>query len=58
MLTLRATGRGFKLTYESPKNEGLALFELGERAFDHLLILPSKSRGIDTYQLNAHEADL
>ncbi|TAQ86221.1 hypothetical protein B7494_g5459 [Chlorociboria aeruginascens] len=39
-------GRGFELTYESPKNEKLGLFELGERAFDHLLILPPKSKGL------------
>ncbi|KAG4425310.1 hypothetical protein IFR04_001460 [Cadophora malorum] len=38
--------RGFSLTFESPKNEKLALFHLGERAFDHVLILPSKSKGL------------
>ena len=44
---LLATDRGFSLTFESPKNEKLALFHLGERAFDHVLILPSKSKGRD-----------
>ncbi|PQE15755.1 hypothetical protein CJF30_00006184 [Rutstroemia sp. NJR-2017a BBW] len=39
-------GRGYKLTFESPKNENLGLFELGERAFDHVLILPAKSKGL------------
>ncbi|TVY36104.1 Dolichyl-diphosphooligosaccharide--protein glycosyltransferase subunit [Lachnellula occidentalis] len=39
-------GRGFKLTYESPKSDKVALFELGERAYDHLLILPPKSKGL------------
>ncbi|TVY23785.1 Dolichyl-diphosphooligosaccharide--protein glycosyltransferase 48 kDa subunit [Lachnellula hyalina] len=38
--------RGFKLTYESPKSDKVALFELGERAYDHLLILPPKSKGL------------
>ncbi|OWO97876.1 hypothetical protein B2J93_7673 [Marssonina coronariae] len=39
-------GRGFSLTFESPKSEKLALFHLGARAYDHVLILPSKSRGL------------
>lgn len=39
-------GRGFDITFESPKSEGVALFNLGERAYDHLLILPPKSKGI------------
>ncbi|KAH8816860.1 dolichyl-diphosphooligosaccharide--protein glycosyltransferase-like protein 48 kDa subunit [Xylogone sp. PMI_703] len=38
--------RDFKLFFESPKSENLALFNLGERVFDHLLILPPKSRGL------------
>lgn len=38
-------GRGFKITFESPKSEKVGLFELGERAFDHVLILPPKSKG-------------
>lgn len=37
--------RGFEITVDSPKNEKLALFELGDRAYDHLLLLPSKSKG-------------
>ena len=37
--------RGFAITYESPKSEGLALFKHGERVYDHLLILPGKSKG-------------
>jgi oligosaccharyltransferase complex subunit beta len=40
------TGRGFKTTIESPKAEKLALFELGERAYDHLLLLPAQSKGM------------
>jgi hypothetical protein len=39
-------GRGFKTTIESPKAEKIALFELGERAYDHLLLLPAKSKGM------------
>lgn len=38
-------GRGFKISFESPKNEKLALFEHGERAYDHLILLPPKSKG-------------
>lgn len=37
--------RGYKLTFESPKNDKLALFQHGERAFDHVLLLPPKSKG-------------
>lgn len=33
------------MSYESPKNEKLSLFELGERAYDHLIILPIRSKG-------------
>lgn len=40
--------RGFKITFESPKSENVGLFELGERAYDHLLILPPKSKGMRT----------
>ena len=39
-------GRGFKTTIESPKAEKIALFELGERAYDHVLLLPAKSKGM------------
>ncbi|KAH8701759.1 putative oligosaccharyl transferase subunit [Talaromyces proteolyticus] len=38
--------RGYDITFESPKNDKLSLFSLGERAFDHLLILPPKSKGL------------
>lgn len=38
--------RGYKLTFESPKNDKLALFQHGERAFDHILLLPPKSKGL------------
>ncbi|KAL6718884.1 oligosaccharyl transferase glycoprotein complex, beta subunit [Lecanora helva] len=39
-------GRGYKLDFQSPKNEKLALFLHGERKYDHLLLLPSKSKGL------------
>ncbi|KAL2132912.1 hypothetical protein VTI74DRAFT_3161 [Chaetomium olivicolor] len=39
-------GRGFQLSFESPKSESLALFHLGERAYDHLLFLPTKIKGL------------
>ncbi|KAL4904503.1 hypothetical protein BDW74DRAFT_154006 [Aspergillus multicolor] len=37
--------RGYNLIFESPKSEQLSLFELGERAYDHVLLLPPKSKG-------------
>lgn len=42
----RHPDRGYKLTFESPKNEKLSLFQHGERAFDHILLLPPKSKGL------------
>ncbi|KAJ5223617.1 hypothetical protein N7468_008159 [Penicillium chermesinum] len=39
-------GRGYDLTFESPKSDKLSLFAHGERAYDHLLILPPKSKGL------------
>jgi len=41
-----ALDRGYKLTFESPKNEKLSLFQHGERAFDHILLLSPKSKGL------------
>ncbi|KAI9713688.1 MAG: oligosaccharyl transferase glycoprotein complex, beta subunit [Chrysothrix sp. TS-e1954] len=38
-------GRGFKITTESPKSDP-ALFKLGARTYDHLLILPSKLKAL------------
>ncbi|KAL8792535.1 MAG: hypothetical protein Q9195_004905 [Heterodermia aff. obscurata] len=37
-------GRGYKLSFESPKNEKLSLFKLGERVYDHIILLPPKSK--------------
>ncbi|KAH8423516.1 dolichyl-diphosphooligosaccharide-protein glycotransferase [Aspergillus melleus] len=37
--------RGYNIFFESPKNERFSLFEYGERAYDHLLILPPRSKG-------------
>ncbi|KAE8454391.1 hypothetical protein EG329_000013 [Mollisiaceae sp. DMI_Dod_QoI] len=39
-------GRGFSITFESPKSDKVALFELGERAYDHVLLLPTKAKGL------------
>lgn len=41
----RAAGRGFKLSFETPKSESLSLFHLGERAYDHVILFPSKLKG-------------
>jgi hypothetical protein len=43
--TFAIVARGFEITVDSPKNEEIALFHLGDRAYDHLLLLPSKSKG-------------
>ncbi|BCS29400.1 dolichyl-diphosphooligosaccharide-protein glycotransferase [Aspergillus puulaauensis] len=37
--------RGYNLIFESPKSDKLSLFDLGERAYDHVLLLPPKSKG-------------
>ncbi len=42
----RNLGRGFTLTFESPKSDNVALFKYGERVFDHVILLPPKSKGI------------
>ncbi|GJC82681.1 dolichyl-diphosphooligosaccharide--protein glycosyltransferase subunit wbp1 [Colletotrichum liriopes] len=38
--------RGFSITYETPKSDSLQLFKLGERVYDHVLLFPSKSKGL------------
>ncbi|KAL2017371.1 hypothetical protein VTK56DRAFT_2251 [Thermocarpiscus australiensis] len=38
--------RGFQLSFETPKSESLALFHLGERVYDHLILLPTKTKGL------------
>ena len=40
-------GRGFKITYETPKSDSLTLFNLGEKAYDHLVLFPIKSKGMN-----------
>ncbi|KAF2276505.1 Dolichyl-diphosphooligosaccharide-protein glycosyltransferase 48kDa subunit [Westerdykella ornata] len=39
-------GRGFHITTESPKSESLSLFKHGERAYDHVVLFPGKSKGL------------
>ncbi|KAF2660347.1 Dolichyl-diphosphooligosaccharide-protein glycosyltransferase 48kDa subunit [Lophiostoma macrostomum CBS 122681] len=39
-------GRGFHVTTESPKSDSLSLFRHGERAYDHVVLLPAKSKGL------------
>lgn len=39
------TERGFNVEYTQPK-DGRGLFELGERAFDHAILFPQKSKGL------------
>lgn len=38
--------RGFSTTIESPKADKLSLFQHDERAFDHVIVLPGKSKGL------------
>ncbi|KAF9879517.1 dolichyl-di-phosphooligosaccharide-protein glycotransferase [Colletotrichum karsti] len=38
--------RGYSITYESPKSESLHLFKHGERVYDHVLLFPSKIKGL------------
>ncbi|KAL8666082.1 MAG: hypothetical protein Q9202_001819 [Teloschistes flavicans] len=38
--------RGYRLAFDSPKNDKLSLFRHGERAFDHIIFLPTKSKGL------------
>jgi oligosaccharyltransferase complex subunit beta len=38
--------RGFEITFETPKSEGLKLFHLGERTYDHVMFLPTKVKGL------------
>jgi len=37
--------RGYSVTYESPKSKSLSLFKHGNLAYDHLVLLPPKSKG-------------
>ncbi|MCJ1416480.1 oligosaccharyl transferase glycoprotein complex, beta subunit [Xylographa parallela] len=39
-------GRGFSISFESPKNEKLALLKHDELVFDHVILLPPKSKGL------------
>ncbi|KAH8662220.1 dolichyl-diphosphooligosaccharide-protein glycosyltransferase 48kD subunit [Xylariales sp. PMI_506] len=39
-------GRGFQITYETPKSSTLNLFSLGEREYDHIIFLPTKVKGL------------
>lgn len=51
------TARGFKISFESPKNEKLSLFKLGERSYDHLILTPPKSKGETFAQCNKRHTD-
>ena len=44
-VVLIGADRGYSISFESPKNEELALLKHGELAYDHLLLLPPKSKG-------------
>ncbi|KAI5793086.1 Dolichyl-diphosphooligosaccharide--protein glycosyltransferase subunit WBP1 [Geopyxis carbonaria] len=37
--------RGYELDFQSPKSDSLSLFIHGERAYDHVLLFPPKSKG-------------
>lgn len=38
--------RGYVLKFETPRSPTLSLFKLGAIAYDHLILLPSKSKGL------------
>ncbi|KAH6628465.1 Dolichyl-diphosphooligosaccharide--protein glycosyltransferase subunit WBP1 [Chaetomium tenue] len=38
--------RGFQISFENPKSESLALFHLGERSYDHVILFPTKAKGL------------
>lgn len=38
--------RGFVTSVESPKSDKLSLLKHGERAYDHVVLLPAKSKGL------------
>ncbi|KAJ4356765.1 oligosaccharyl transferase glycoprotein complex, beta subunit [Didymosphaeria variabile] len=40
------SSRGFHTTVQSPKADKLSLFRHGERAYDHVILLPAKSKGL------------
>ena len=40
------TARGFQITYRAAKDAKLSLFEHGEPSYSHLLLLPTKSKGL------------
>ncbi|KAL6710469.1 oligosaccharyl transferase glycoprotein complex, beta subunit [Coniothyrium glycines] len=40
------TSRGFVTNVESPKADKLSLLKHGERAYDHVVLLPAKSKGL------------
>ncbi|KAL8970535.1 MAG: hypothetical protein Q9197_003764, partial [Variospora fuerteventurae] len=44
-LRLQSLGRGHRLSFKSPKDDTLALFQHGDRAFDHIMLLPTKLKG-------------
>ena len=41
-----STARGFHTTVDSPKGDKVALFKHDERTYDHVLLLPAKSKGL------------
>ena len=45
-LLIEGTDRGFHTTVQSPKADKLSLFRHGERAYDHVILLPAKSKGL------------
>lgn len=38
--------RGYQITYETPRSQQVKLFHLGERTYDHLVLLPTKVKAL------------
>ena len=44
-LLINLLDRGYHVTFASPRSEDFTLFKHGERAFDHIILVPPKSKG-------------
>ncbi|PHH90186.1 hypothetical protein CDD83_4317 [Cordyceps sp. RAO-2017] len=49
--------RGFDISYETPRSEGLQLFRLGERSYDHIIFFPTKVKGLGPNLTPSHLLD-
>ncbi|KAG5924729.1 hypothetical protein E4U42_004557 [Claviceps africana] len=50
-------GRGYDISYETPRSGHVQLFHLGERAYDHLVFLPAKVKALGPNLTPKHLVD-